>query len=108
MPRVFIYVNHRNGVPDDTWGELAAAAARITGESPVAVVTGWGESLDGVSNALRMQFPETWSIAGETLAHPNAEVVRIALIRALPRKCVLLLAHDHFGVDLSPGLSIRM
>ena len=45
----------------------------------------------------------------ECLAYPNAELVRQALVRVLPSpNSILLVAHNHFGVDLSPGLSIKM
>ncbi len=48
------------------------------------------------------------SSANESLAYPNAELVRQALLSVLPSKSILLIAHDHFGIDLSPGLSIKL
>ena len=57
--------------------ELAAAAKRIDAEaSPTAILTGWGADLDAVCASLRASYRETWKIANEALAYPNAELVR--------------------------------
>jgi electron transfer flavoprotein alpha subunit len=109
MPRIFAYIPHKNGVADDTAAELAAAAAKIdTDHRPTAVVTGWGQELDPVCENLGALYGEVWKIANEALAYPNAEVVRKALASVMPRDSVLLVPHSHFGIDLSPGLSIKM
>ena len=109
MPRVFSYIVHTRGVPDDSAAELAGAALKIdAGGSPVALVTGWGEELDSVCDALRHSYPEVWKIANETLAYPNAELVRKALIQVLPAGSIVLVPHEHFGLDLAPGLSIKL
>lgn len=109
MPRIFVYIVHKDGVPDDSAAELAAAARKIDGaQSPTAIAAGWGVGLDAVCDSLRASYGEVWKIANEALAYPNAEVIRKALVNILPRGSVLLVPHDHFGVDLSPGLSIKM
>ena len=94
---------------DDVAAELQAAAKKIDAtHSPTAIVTGWGADLDAVCETLRASYGEIWKIANEALAYPNAELVRQALVRVLPPGSILLVPHAHFGVDLSPGLSIRM
>ncbi len=109
MPRIFVYIVHKDGVPDDSAAELAAAARKIDGaQSPTAIAAGWGVGLDAVCDSLRASYGEVWKVANEALAYPNAEVIRKALVNILPRGSVLLVPHDHFGVDLSPGLSIKM
>jgi electron transfer flavoprotein alpha subunit len=109
MPRVFAYIAHTGGVPDDSAAELAAAARTIdAGASSVALVTGWGEELDSVCNALRPSYAEVWKITNEALAYPNAELVRKALIQVLPAGSIVLVPHEHFGMDLAPGLSIKL
>ena len=109
MARIFAYIVHKAGVADDSAAELAAVARRIdAAASPTAILTGSGADLDLVSNTLRTIYSETWKIAHEALAHPNAELVRQALVKILPPGSILLLAHEHFGIDLAPGLSIRM
>ena len=108
MPRVFTYIAHTGGVPDESAAELAAAARTIdAGGSPTALVTGWGEELDSVCDALRASYPEVWKLASEALAYPNAEIVRKALIPVLPPGNIVLVPHEHFGIDLAPGLSIK-
>ena len=109
MARIFTYILHKAGVADDSAGELLAAAKKIDGaQSPTAIVTGWGADLDTVCDTLRATYGEIWKIANEALAYPNAELVRKALVSVLPPGSILLVPHAHFGVDLSPGLSIKL
>jgi electron transfer flavoprotein alpha subunit len=109
MPRIFAFIVHKAGVPDDTAQELAAAALKLdAAQSPVALVTGWGADLDKTCESLRASYKEIWKIAKEPLAYPNAELVRKALVAILPRNSAVLVPHGHFGSDLSPGLSIRL
>jgi electron transfer flavoprotein alpha subunit len=109
MARIFAYIVHKAGLADDSAAELAAAARKIDAAgSPTAVVTGWGAGLDSVCNALRGSYAEVWKIANEALAYPNAELVRKALVKVLPQGSLVLVPHEHFGIDLAPGLSIKM
>lgn len=109
MARIFAYIVHKGGVPDDSAFELAAAARKIdAAASPTAILTGWGADLDAACNALHTSYAETWKIANEALAYPNAELVRKALVKVLPSDSIVLVPHEHFGIDLAPGLSIKM
>jgi electron transfer flavoprotein alpha subunit len=109
MARIFAYILHKAGVPDDSAPELVAAARKIDASAlPVAIVSGHGPDLDTACETLRNTFSEVWKIASESLAYANAELVRQALVKVLPPGCILLAAHEHFGIDLAPGLSIRM
>jgi electron transfer flavoprotein alpha subunit len=109
MARIFAYIVHKGGTVDDTAAELAAAARKIDAtESPTAVVVGWGAELDSVCQSLRSSYAEIWKVANQAIAYPNAELVRKALVNVLPRDCIVLVPHAHFGIDLSPGLSIKL
>jgi electron transfer flavoprotein alpha subunit len=109
MPRIFAYIVHKDGVADDTAAELLAAAKKIdAAQSPAAIVTGSGPALDAVCESLKNSYGEIWKIANNALAYPNAELVRKALVAVVPRGSVVLVPHAHFGVDLSPGLSIKL
>jgi electron transfer flavoprotein alpha subunit len=109
MARIFAYIVHKGGVVDDSAAELAAAARKIDpAQAPAAIVTGWGADLDKVCDSLRAGYQEIWKVAQEPLAYPNAELVRKALVNVLPAGSILLVPQGHFGVDLSPGLSIKM
>jgi electron transfer flavoprotein alpha subunit len=44
----------------------------------------------------------------DPLDYPNAELARKALVKTLPPGSIILVPHDHFGIDLSPGLSIKL
>jgi electron transfer flavoprotein alpha subunit len=86
-----------------------AAAKKIDADAlPTVILTGFGTELEMVCDSLRDSCAEIWKIANEALAYPNAELVRKALVKVLPKGCILLVSHDHFGIDLSPGLSIKM
>jgi len=109
MARIFAYVMHRGGVADDSAFELAAAARKIdAAASPTAILTGWGQDLDAACETLGSSYAEIWKIASEALAYPNAELVRKAILKVLPSDSIVLVPHDHFGIDLAPGLSIKM
>lgn len=109
MARIFAYIVHRGGAVDDSASELIAAAKKIdSSASPTAILTGWGADLDAACSSACSSFGEIWKIANAALAYPNAEPVRQALVRVLPRNSILLVQHDHFGIDLSPGLSIKL
>jgi electron transfer flavoprotein alpha subunit len=109
MARIFAYIVHRGGVADDSAAELAIAAKKIdAAASPTAVVCGSGAELDAVCDSLRASYGEVWKVANQVLAYPNAELVRKALVGILPGGSILLAAHEHFGIDLSPGLSIKL
>jgi electron transfer flavoprotein alpha subunit len=109
MPRIFAYLQHRDGVISDAAAELVAAAKRIdTNAVPTAILTGCGADLRAACASVSSLYSEIWKIENEALAYPNAELVRLALMGILPRGSILLLAHDHFGIDLSPGLSVKL
>jgi len=109
MSRIFVYIAHKDGVPDDSAFELISAAKKIDAAvAPVAVLTGFGAELESVSNSVCRSYAEVWKVAKEELAYPNAELVRQALVAVLPQGCVVLLPHNHFGIDLSPGLSVKL
>jgi len=100
---------HKNGAVDDSAFELAAAARKIDPDaSPTAIVTGWGADLDAACQTLCASYPEIWKIANEALAYPNAELIRKGLVKILPGNSIVLVAHEHFGIDLAPGLSIKL
>jgi electron transfer flavoprotein alpha subunit len=107
--RIFVYVEHKNGVADDTAAELLAAAKKIdAAASPTAIVTGSGPRLDAVCTGLCSSYAEVWKLASDSLAYPNAELVRQALVKVVPAGSLILVPHNHFGTDLGPGLSIKL
>lgn len=109
MAQIFAYIIHKNGAVDDSAAELLAAAKKIDAAAiPTAIVTGAGAELDTACTVVSALFTEVWKIANEALAYPNAELVRKALVKVLPHGSLLLVPHAHFGVDLSPGLSIKL
>ncbi len=109
MAQIFAYITHKEGVADDSALELVAAAKKIdAGASINAVVTGSGADLDKVCTEMASSYTEVWKIGDETLAYPNADIIRKVLVNILPGDAIILLPHDTFGMDLGPGLSIKM
>ncbi len=109
MTRIFAYIVHKGGVIEDSAFELATAARKMDpSASPTAILAGCGSDLDAACNTLGTLYPEIWKISNETLAYPNAELVRKALVKVLPSNSIVLVAHEHFGIDLAPGLSIKL
>jgi electron transfer flavoprotein alpha subunit len=109
MARIFAYIVHKAGMADDSAAQLAAAAKKIDpAASPTALLTGWGADLAAACSAVRASYAEVWTISNEALAYPNAELIRKALVKVVPPGSIVLVAHEHFGIDLAPGLSIKL
>lgn len=109
MARIFTYITHRADVVDDSPAELITAAKKIDpNAAPTAILTGYGADFDAACNSVRSSYSEIWKVAHEALTYPNAELVRQVLAAILPSNSILLVPHDHFGIDLSPGLSIKL
>lgn len=109
MNPIFVVALHKAGVPDDGVGELISAAKAIDpGSTPTALVCGYGPELESACNALRPIFREVWKLANESFAGWNSQAIRQALVAVVPKGSIVLLAHEHFGLDLAPGLSINL
>lgn len=107
--QVFAFILHKDGKADDSAGELAVAAQKIApGAAPTAVVAGAGPALNGVCQEVAATYPEVWKFANDALAYPNAEIIRALLLNVLPKGCTLLLPHTTLGMDLGPGLAVKM
>jgi electron transfer flavoprotein alpha subunit len=107
--QVFAYIIHKNGVVDDTAFEMITAAGKLDADASVtAVIAGSGAELDGVFKDVSSSFAEVWKIDNEALSYINAEVIRPMLTRILPKEGIVLIPHEHFGMDLAPGLSVKL
>lgn len=107
--QLFAYIGHKNGVADDSALELVTAAGKIYPDASVtAVITGSGAELESVSNAVAASYPEVWKFDNAALAYPNGEVLRNFLVNSIPADAIILFAHDTLGMDLAPGLSIKL
>jgi len=107
--QIFAYIIHKEGKIDDTALELISAANKIDPEASVtALVAGTGAELDAVCSEVALSYQEVWKIDNEILAYVNAEILRGLLVRILPKGSIVLVPHEHFGMDLAPGLSIKI
>jgi len=107
--QVFAYIGHKEGKADDSARELVIAAGKVLPDASLtAIVTGAGSDLDAVCNEAAASYKEVWKFDNEALAYPNAEAIRKLLVNVLPPDCIVLIPHDTFGMDLGPGLSIKL
>jgi electron transfer flavoprotein alpha subunit len=107
MAQIFAYIVHNEGVADDSALELINAAKKIDAGADInAVVVGSG--VDALCNDMAASYKEVWKIDKADVAYPNAEIIRGLLVNALPSDAILLIPHNTFGMDLGPGLSIKM
>jgi electron transfer flavoprotein alpha subunit len=107
--QVYAYIEHKNGVAGDTALELVSAAKKIDASvSPIAIVCGSGADLDAVCKDAAASYSEVWKIDNEAFAYPNAEVIRKLLVNLLPNDAILLCPHDTLGMDLAPGLAVKV
>ena len=107
--QVFTYITYKEGIADDSALELVAAAKKIYPDASLtAVAVGSGADLDKVCNEMAASYQEVWKIDHPEFAYPNAEVIRKLLVNIIPKGSIFLVSHDTFGMDLSPGLSIKM
>jgi electron transfer flavoprotein alpha subunit len=108
MAQLFAYITHTGGKLDDSAAELSVAASKFGGDPVTAVVTGSGEALETACQAAAKLYPMVWKFDNPQLAYPNAEKIRKLLTGVLPSEGIVLMAHDTFGMDLGPGLSIKL
>ena len=105
--QIFAYIRHNEGAADDSALELVKAGNKIAGGAPVTALV-LGAGIDALCTEMAASYKEVWKIDNEALKYPNAEVIRKVLVNVLPGDAVLLVPHDTFGMDLSPGLAIKM
>ncbi len=107
--QIFAYITHKAGKADDSALELTTAAKRIDPGAPTtAIVIGAGADLDAVCNEVAQTYKDVWKFDHADLAYPNAEAIRKLLVDILPADAIILAPHDTFGMDLCPGLSIKL
>ncbi len=105
--KIFVFVTHTDGKADDSALELVTAArSLLPGCTPIALVAGSG--VGAVCQEVAASFGEVWKFDQAALAYPNAELLRPLLVKVLPAGATLLLAHNTFGLDLGPGLSVKL
>ena len=109
MAQIFAYIAHNNGVIDDSALELITAAQAIDSDcKPTAVVLGSPAETAAIAKVMAQSYAEVITVGHAALSYPNAEIYRKVFSVLLPEKSVFLVPHNTFGMDLSPGLSIKI
>ncbi len=105
--QIFAYIRHEAGKADDSAAELAIAAANLNPDAAVTALV-LGSGVDAVCTEVAAAYKDVWKIDNAALSYPNAEIIRGILVKLLPADAILLVPHDTFGMDLSPGLSVKL
>lgn len=109
MASIFAIIQQKNGKADDTVAELCLAAKKIDASASVtAIVIGKAADCDAVAAEAAKYYANVWKIAADALAYPNAEVIRPMLTSLIPAGSIVLAPFTPFGMDLCPGLSVKM
>ncbi len=108
MAQLFAYIAHTQGELEDSATELLVAASKFGGDPVIGIMTGSGGELDTACQEAARRYPVVWKFDHAELGYPNAEKVRKLLTDVLPSDAIVLMAHDTFGMDLGPGLSIKL
>lgn len=105
--QVFAYIRYNKGVADDSTLEMVSAAKKIDPDASVTAIVA-GSGIDAVCKDVASSYKEVIKVDNDTLAYPNAEIIRGLLLKIVPKDAILILPHDTFGMDLAPGLSIKI
>ena len=108
MAQLFAYIRHAKGSLDDSAAELSVAASKFGGRPVTGLMAGSGGDLDAACQEAAKLYPTIWKFDHAELGYPNAEKVRNLLTSVLPDDGIVLMAHDTFGMDLGPGLSVKL
>jgi electron transfer flavoprotein alpha subunit len=107
--RIFAYIRPTSGDVVDIAAELATAARKIDSSSTVtAIAAGFGTEFDKACGSLRTIYQEVWKISNPAFEHTTPELLHKALAPVIPAASFILFSHDHFGIDVAPGLSIAL
>jgi electron transfer flavoprotein alpha subunit len=107
--QIFSYILHQDGTADDSGLELVKAAQAIDPSAQViALVFGHGSHVEAVCKELAPVYSDIWMVNDPCVAYPNAEIVRNLLVRIIPTGSIVLAAHEHFAMDMAPGLAIKL
>mgnify|MGYP006295823855 FL=1 len=105
----YLFVPNKERIMDDAVTEMVSAAKKSDPASePIGIVFGSGPEVDSVCEKASHFVKEVWKVDGQSAAVPNAEMSRILLTRIVPNGSIIFLIHDHLGMDLAPGLSIKL
>ena len=105
MAQVFAYIKHNNGKAEDSALELVNAAKKLGSDATALVI---GSDVGALCTEMAASYKSVWKIDNAALAYPNAEVLRKVLVKVLPADAVVVVPHDTFGMDLCPGLSVKI
>ena len=106
--KVFVFVAHTDGKADDSALELVDRRPEPVSRLHARRSRRGLRRRTPCARKSAASFGEVWKFDQAALAYPNAELLRPLLVKVLPAGATLLLAHNTFGLDLGPGLSVKL
>jgi electron transfer flavoprotein alpha subunit len=107
--KIFNYITHTDGITSDSLEEILEASKSFNSDSElIAILAGFGTKFDEVCKYVSKKYKKVWKFSDPIFTYPNAEIIRKLLIKVLPTKSFFLLSHCTFGMDLAPGLSVKL
>jgi electron transfer flavoprotein alpha subunit len=107
--QVFALITHAAGKADDAAAELSTAVRSLFPDrEAVALIMGTGPELASAAREAAAWFSQVWSFDQANLAYPNAELLRPLMAKVIPAGSAVVLAHSTLGMDLGPGLAVKL
>ena len=108
--RVLCIVERLGSGLDDTAWELLGAARALAGEGGSVGAALLGEGVADLANELARGYDDVWVFDDGRLADWDGEAYAraVAPLAARERPALILAAHTNLGIDLAPGLSVRV
>ncbi|MEF8824252.1 MAG: electron transfer flavoprotein subunit alpha/FixB family protein [Desulfohalobiaceae bacterium] len=107
--QIFAYIQHNDGAVEDSAFELIKVAEEIDPQAQVtALLFGSGQELEDASQHAASIYPAVWKVDQEGHSYPNAELIRPQMVNLLPADAIVLAPFNTFGMDLTPGLAIKL
>ena len=107
--QIFAYIEHTDGAVEDSAFELIKVAEGIDPQAQVtALLFGSGQELEDACQHAASIYPQVWKVDKQEHSYPNAELIRPQLVNLVPSDAVVLTPFDTFGMDLTPGLAIKL
>jgi electron transfer flavoprotein alpha subunit len=107
--QIFAYIEHNDGAVEDSAFELIKVAEEIDPQAQVtALLFGSGQELEDACQHAASIYPQVWKVDKQEHSYQNAEIIRPQMLNLLPADAIVLAPFNTFGMDLTPGLAIKL
>jgi electron transfer flavoprotein alpha subunit len=110
MSKILAIVERAGGGLDESAWELLAAGRALAGDGGKVAAALLGHEIGGIATELATGFDEVHVFDDARLTDPDGEADGLALEALIAREKfeVILAPHTNRGIDLAPGLSVKL